>query len=666
MDIPKKEIISIIESLQNGLSENTHNIMNIDKTKVAYVVGIDLGHGETSAAECPLQWDTEESQWEAPIDIEMENNKKVIPSAITLLPDGRAFIGEKAFDPEILKQADVHVCFKKKPENIDGKSEKLMIRFMSEVYKLIRANTTGILTDDNHVVYIATPSGWDKKSQELYEHMAEEAGLPIAGVTKESRAAFIRGLHNPASGLKKKVLKGGIVFDMGSSTLDFTYMNNSNENELIDFGYNCGASFIEKFLYQIQDREGNIKQFENRYPELQNCLVYAARQVKEEVYFKPELKIRKIIHLDELVDDEEIDETVKFVFEPGKLNKMLDDAGYIKQIEDAMTDFLEHHIDNAPIYGVFLTGGASRMDFIKASVAKCFHISEDNIARDQDPSLTISQGVAEVARMDLRTTGVDVTLSGMINKLTRDNRIFDTFVEKYSFALYERMTENMIRIINNFSRSKEDCSLNYLKDELERQVSYTISSFASKGPMYIGKAINVHIGEIQKKVESIVAIYSKQGVQVNIPELKVDTNIKVDSNMSDVINNISEAIASEGSVWTNTITTGIISGTLAWIVGGPLAWILGGAFFIGKLFFGDSEEEKKEKALKKKLDKDKREKITDGILNEHWEEIKAKIKDSIYAEVSGNIQIKQSIKQTVKILLDSYKTELKNARILVD
>ena len=32
---------------------------NINKKKIEYVIGIDLGHGETSAAICPMQWDTD-------------------------------------------------------------------------------------------------------------------------------------------------------------------------------------------------------------------------------------------------------------------------------------------------------------------------------------------------------------------------------------------------------------------------------------------------------------------------------------------------------------------------------------------------------------------------------------------------------------------------------
>ena len=108
--------------------------MDIDKNKIEYVIGIDLGHGETSAAVCPLQWDTpfknflknDIKQLEPAKDLEMGANKKVLPSAITILEDGKAYIGDAAFAPEILKQAKVKVCFKQAPKDINGEAENMV------------------------------------------------------------------------------------------------------------------------------------------------------------------------------------------------------------------------------------------------------------------------------------------------------------------------------------------------------------------------------------------------------------------------------------------------------------------------------------------------------------------------------------------------------------
>lgn len=211
----------------------------MSEQNIEYVIGIDIGHGETSAAYCPL------SDMETVKDVEMGQNSKVLPSAITICDNGQAYVGEKAFDPNVLKQGTLYVCFKQKPHDIHGQNEQLMIRYMAEVYKRIRESNPGAFTDNNHIVYIATPSGWDKKAQDLYLQMGKMAGMPMGGITKESRAAFISAQRDVSSGLDRNVKKGAVVFDMGSSTLDFTYLSSELENP-IDFGYDCGASAIEK------------------------------------------------------------------------------------------------------------------------------------------------------------------------------------------------------------------------------------------------------------------------------------------------------------------------------------------------------------------------------------------------------------------------------------
>lgn len=287
-NIKLEKLLLIINSVYHYKT----NKIYMEKRKYEYIIGIDLGHGETSAAICPIQWDTPVEQLDPAKDLEMGGNKKVIPSAITIVDNGNAYIGDSAFNPEILKQADVHVCFKKAPRNINGEDEKLMIRYMQEVYRRIRESNSAMLTDNNHLVYIATPSGWSKVTQDLYLEMAKKAGLPIAGLTKESRAAFVRAQHDVTSGIGKYIEKGAIVFDMGSSTLDFTYM--SSNNNLIDHGFDCGASFVEKMIYkQHKDKNSVINRFEDKYPQLIPYLLFEARKVKDKYILTPPLKSRK-------------------------------------------------------------------------------------------------------------------------------------------------------------------------------------------------------------------------------------------------------------------------------------------------------------------------------------------------------------------------------------
>lgn len=641
----------------------------VEKKKIEYLIGIDLGHGETSAALCPTQWETPVEQLEAAKDLDMGGNKKVIPSAITILDNGNAYIGEAAFNPEILKQAEVRVCFKQAPQDVNGAAEQIMIRFMQEVYKRIRENNKATLTDDNHLVYIATPSGWDKPTQELYVEMARIAELPIAGVTKESRAAFVRAQHDVTSGLGQNINKGSIVFDMGSSTLDFTYMN-KNLQGLIDHGYDCGASFIEKKMYARQREECEaIRTFEAKYPKLTDCLVFKVREVKEQVYFDPSMKVKKTINFDEFIDDEELeDERFKLTYEPGELNKFLDENGYMASIENAMIDYKKNYIENQDIYGVFLTGGASRMDFIEDLVCKCWNVEPSQVYRDQDPSLTISQGVAEVARMDLRTEGMDEGLEEEINDFLEHKPTFDIFVEMFGHALWDKVTDDIGGTITAWKDAKENYSINDLQSAISATVQESVAEFSSNAPAYVEESIKKSTESIRNKVESIVSVYSAQGVSTNLPN-----NVQVgevnlgDLNMKSVLYGISEKLKTDSDGWGAAIGGAAVGGAVALLLGGPLTWLIGGGALLAKWMFGEekTEAQKRAEAMNRKLTAEEREKVFRSIEKE-WQSICDSVGTSIEQALTKDRSIKKSINRVAYEFMQTYKESLKSARILVD
>lgn len=372
-----------------------------NKEQHEYIIGIDFGHGETSAAFCPIGWNLQDGELEGVKDIDFGNNSKVIPSAISITDDGRVYIGEAAFLPEILNKAKVNVCFKKRPENIDGEQEQLMIQYMRAVYQLICEKNNALFTNGNHIVCIAAPSGWSQDTMLLYGQMAHKAGLPIFGCVSESRAAFIKAQQDVSSGLPQYINQGAIVFDMGSSTLDFTYLR---ENEVCDYGYDCGASRVEKLIYSgLREDNEDIVSFEQQHPHLVAKLLFEARSAKEGVYFHPETRFKRTVNFEDIVDDEEFEDAkMKFIYEPGELNRTLQSNGYIDEIRRAMVDFKQNHINGKPIHVAFLTGGASRMDFIRPLVSECWGLPEEKIYRDQDPSLTISRGTADAGRMIAR------------------------------------------------------------------------------------------------------------------------------------------------------------------------------------------------------------------------------------------------------------------------
>lgn len=645
--------------------------MNVDKSKIEYVIGIDLGHGETSAAICPMQWDKLDDQLDAAKDLEMEPNKKVIPSAITITADGTAKIGTSAFDPNILKQAKVHVCFKKRPTSINGNAEQLMIRFMKEVYRKIRENNGGMLTDTNHLVYIATPSGWDKKSQELYLEMAKKAGIPMGGITKESRAAFVRAQHDPTANLGRNIEKGAIVFDMGSSTLDFTY-HNSKLSKMIDNGYDCGASAVEKaMLGSLESSNDLISEFRLKYPDLVDFLLFEVRRAKEEIYFDTSRKYKKTINFEDFIDDEDFeDERLRLKYESGELNKFLESKGYIRSIREAMGDFIRNYISGQNIYGVFLTGGASRMDFIKPLVMECWKVPADKIFRDQDPSLTISEGVAEVARMDLRTSEIDTDLEPLFRKVN-GNEIYNNFAEILGQCFFDNVTDGVANTIIEWRDSNNNGSLNQLNHEIKEKVHEIVRVCASHEN--VNEAINMAIEEntkdLREKVDAIVKAYTSQGANIQLPSL-ADLEVMKDGtsiDMSGVIDDLSASIETESDNWGGIIAGAGIGAAIALILGGPLAWIIGGGALIGKWLFGEEETEaqKRQKAMSKNLSSDERFAVVNK-LSEKWESIQSSIRNSIFGSLNNNGTARRNVSNTIDRLMSAYKDALMKSRIMVD
>ena len=253
-----------------------------------YVVGIDFGHGETSAAICPLEWEKSAGQRESKeedIDMDIAARKKVIPSAICRMPDGAMFIGDEVFE-HLTDNNGIRLAFKQKPVSLDGEKECLMMDYMKAIYARIRESRQE-LTDDNHIVYIARPSGWvDEDSKDLYRQMAINVGIPLGGLTSESRAAIFYARSKET--FANDISQGGIVFDLGSSTLDFTYL--AEDNKPIDFGYDLGASKIdEAILENMILTNGDVVEFISKYPEYRDALKFKARKFKEEVYSRNEL-----------------------------------------------------------------------------------------------------------------------------------------------------------------------------------------------------------------------------------------------------------------------------------------------------------------------------------------------------------------------------------------
>ena len=615
-----------------------------------YVIGIDFGHGETSAALCRLNWDAEESGF-AYTDLDLGSNSKVIVSAICRTADGNFFIGEKAFAPNVItNQSALRVCFKAEPQQIDGENEQLMIEYMRMVYHRILQIKADLLTDDNHIVYIARPSGWHaEQSKRLYEQMALEAGIPLAGLTSESRAAFFFAKNDETIGFQKIVDEGAIVVDLGSSTLDLTYLREGESP--IDHGYPHGASIVERAIYEDQIiSDADIRAFVEKYPRLEAALLYEARKIKEKAYKEPELPIRKRINIEDIYEDDPAFEDASCRVRYAPINgsddpdlHSINDAveakyHYLTQLYDDLVDFRDNYVSGRPVYGVFMTGGASRMGFVADQIRSAFELSASQIKRDDDPSLTISRGIALLGKADAVSNQLTKLLDAHKAEFLEQVRNAD-FTAVLTDEIVTDVWNFMVDAFNDFRSSSRDLSFNQLLNAINGKINaYTANDLHGRIEACISDLIGQHIEEVQEQASRLIANYSP-GRKIEFPVFTYDT-----SNIEQVGAGLNAQISQSISSVMVTVAASMnnLIGQALWAA---LGFFLFGLFSVAYyaikwlISASESEEEKNEKMRNKALDSDTRQKVYNEIANKQ-DEIREQISDSIYARLSaGNLNV---------------------------
>lgn len=580
-----------------------------DKNKHQYIIGIDFGHGETSAAISELEWNKSAGTSEQKVrDIDMDRNakKKVIVSAICKTPDGRYHIGNEAFEPDnLIEGTQLSVCFKQAPKKMDGEREQLMIAYMKTVYERILSYEEN-LKSGNHIVYIARPSGWvEEETKELYRQMAIQAGIPLGGLTSESRAAIFYAM-SPNVGFAKEVSQGAIVFDLGSSTLDFTYLSDKVENP-IDYGYDLGASAIEQTIYDqlILPTEG-VKEFVDTYPQYIDALRFKARLIKEEAYSKDaETRTSLKFSLDQVMSDEcediekyeDVDVKIKFK-NVGELNNLIEESvNYLSRMKEAMIDYRDNHIHGKKVHGVFLTGGASRMNFIIPLITEVFNLSESQVKIDGDnPSLTISRGIASLgvadAATDVLVSELERKIPSLVNTSELQKKLISVLAEEISDSSWKAVESACL----SFKTSQLNKSLE-MKD-LENKIRLYMDLYKENDlPRIISKVFNkflkVESDNVRIELNKIISYYAPGREIKSVAMNHISGSSAINDELNKMAENIAEICAKN--------TTSTISKVL-WAALGIFLW---GVFAVlyyaikGVINYFRSEESKRKDLCKK-------------------------------------------------------------------
>lgn len=407
-----------------------------------YVIGIDFGHGETSATIACIH--SNELK-----DVDLGCGNKNIPSAILIRENNgerEVYIGHYAiseFEDSYDENTDTFKCsFKEIPSSLTEHGEDVLKSFFKSVYDTILSkNVFPDINNGNHVVAIACPSNkkkWTDGEVELYRRLASDAGLPIvcyqntelpeyhiSGIVRESRAAYIKAQKSSENATG--VHGGALTIDFGSSTVDLTYYN-PNNNIILDYGTekDLGAQKVELAVFKhLCEKYPALKDINDtvisgdtnvaNYEILENAYYTLLLRIRfqKENYYKGVSGKKLKVNLDLLEATHGLyKETIIERISSDDLDILLTE--YKNDIIDDFTKFKEKHLNGLPVSMLILTGGASNMGFIRDISEAIFN--PNMVEKDTEAELTISRGVTLAGQ-------ADINVARLLEKLLRDNSI---------------------------------------------------------------------------------------------------------------------------------------------------------------------------------------------------------------------------------------------------
>lgn len=397
---------------------------------IKYIVGIDFGHGETTANYIEIL-DKEKKKYSGSKRLQIKDKIYTIRSFYCQYKTPEAERWNYDLDPNDTRignyirkmlAGEYEVLFHhsfKVPMNTDSYKEKVFGQFVKCVYEnivahngrdsLIRLDVNESNEPQNFILYAACPSGWSDEQRESFKIFLKRNGVPCEKVFKESDAAWVSFIPQRMDTTDNPRM---LVVDYGSSTIDLTW-SEDNQRDICNPN-TLGASRVEEdiFNYLMQNNRRAQEEY-NKVKDLlqddffaETIIQLGIRRVKEDFY-------SQIINYP---DDKELELQAYFLSNTFPKTLGLTYFGeelslntverilypYIQEVEKYLIKFKNSHMKKSGRYitprSIVLTGGASRMNFVKELVTKVFEV-EPYIDKDK-ASESISSGVALAGTRD--------------------------------------------------------------------------------------------------------------------------------------------------------------------------------------------------------------------------------------------------------------------------
>lgn len=368
------------------------------------VIGIDLGHGETSAALMHMGGDK-------PVDLRFDDNSKlkIVTALYIFNDDGDVLVGDDAVHANKSK-GRLYTGFKDRPDRLGNRYEfdtrtkrELVQLFFTKVVELLFRCNPYILGDKKPIIFVGCPSSaeWLRHSREYAALLSEHIGIPVV-IIPESRAAMIKVFRSPNDEFVAN--KGTVIFDSGSSTLDCTYIDPDGR-----LAFECseplGASLIERAMLRrvLKDRRPeDVKDI--------TTATIALREKKENFFTYDDYDITCRVQFRDGGQTPYVPIDTDFM--AGVVNGM--DVRYATNRGPVMGSWSKLCVDfyssvarrlrEKPLETIVLTGGASRMPLLADLCRTVF--SRGCILRDDEPSLSVSRGLAWAGETDLTSASL--------------------------------------------------------------------------------------------------------------------------------------------------------------------------------------------------------------------------------------------------------------------
>lgn len=503
-----------------------------------YILGIDFGDGETVACYAPVSQNTGLQYAKIKNSTDIDGRK--IISLVMRSPDGKYGIS--------LSGGELFLSFKKYFYDSNGltkdqRNEQLLAFkfFIRDVFSLIRKNHNGdIFQPENEVeVCIAAPTNWPPEVKSEYRRFVADAiGQDVKWVINESDAAYF----SKKSDYSDDVV---LVIDYGSSTIDFTLMENGKKLNVDILSTNFGASQIEEsILLDCQTGKESAAQFSqmmglaksslekwgNQRIDIIGNLKLSIRKAKESAYTDistnlddyPDMYICGSLVMRHLTGIDE-DRKIKFEYDY-KESKLQNYKDKVKECFQKVKEKAEELLSGKKIDRIILSGGGSIMPWVEMKAKEVWDDSVE-IVSDTEPSYVVAKGIVNYA-LELYKCPDDVVAEfdkwlkspdKMLDGISNGGWLKETLNREINLQAQNLMGENLYPILDSYLQDKTNPPYRILLNNIE-----TFLKKECNEKPFLSKIISTAFQNMKGNIEKSLCEIVEQHYCINVKNFEID------------------------------------------------------------------------------------------------------------------------------------------------